>query len=64
MTVAELIDILNRVEDKNKFVGYWINGDFKPLDGMIGVSEYTDCVVLQHDITDEVQEAIRKYKFR
>lgn len=57
MTVTELIDILSRVENKNKLVGYWVNGDFKTLDNMIGVGEYADCVVLQHDITDLINEA-------
>jgi hypothetical protein len=51
MTVNELITHLNCIENKDKKIGYRVNeNEFTPLDKMIGVGEYADVVVLQHEI--------------
>lgn len=60
MTVQELINILSRVKNKDKLVGYSINGEFKTLDNLIGVSEYADCIEFQYDLTDEFRSAIKE----
>lgn len=59
MRVQDLINILSRVENKDKPVGYIVgfSGEFIPLDTLIGVGEYADCVVLQHEV-----KVIRKEK--
>jgi len=50
MTVNELIETLNDIEDKNKVIGYSVSGQFKTIDDMVGVNEYRDVVELQHII--------------
>jgi len=50
MTVKELIDNLNTIEDKEKLIGYAMKGHFLTLDNMVGVNEYQDVVELQHEI--------------
>ena len=50
MTVQQLIDNLNTIEDKEKLIGYAMKGHFLTLDNMVGVNEYQDVVELQHEI--------------
>lgn len=52
MKVKQLIDILNGIENKEKPVGYVVGygQEFLPLDELIGIGEYADCVVLQHEV--------------
>ncbi|WP_311078146.1 hypothetical protein [Paenibacillus polymyxa] len=52
MKVRDLIKVLEKC-DPDSSVGYCVNGSidsFTPLDEMIGVNEYADCVVLHHEI--------------
>lgn len=50
MTVQELIDNLNTIEDKDKPIGYAIRNHFLTLDNTVGILEYADVVELQHEI--------------
>ncbi|GFN32443.1 hypothetical protein PCURB6_27030 [Paenibacillus curdlanolyticus] len=50
MKVSTLIEILSDLEDKDIPVGYMIGNEFVPLDDIIGVNKYADCIILQHEI--------------
>lgn len=51
MTVQELINSLQTIEDKSKLIGYRTGGnEFKTLDDLIGILEWKDAVILQHEV--------------
>lgn len=50
MNVEELSEILSKINNKQKPIGYYVNGQFRTLDSMFGVNEYEDVVELQHEI--------------
>lgn len=50
MNVEELSEILSKIKDKKKPIGYFVRGEFKTLDNMIGVNEYEELVELQYEV--------------
>lgn len=68
MTVQELINGLNTIEDKSKTIGYNLinletkHKEFVTIDPTIGINEYEDIVELQYDITDIIRKACNKMK--
>lgn len=50
MNVKNLVEVLEQIEDKSKPVGVVIKGKFYSLDGLVGVLEWADVVVLQEEI--------------
>lgn len=57
MTTQELINILEKIKDKTKPIGYNVRGQFRTLDNMLGVNEYEDVIELQHEIMVNIDES-------
>lgn len=50
MNVKKLIELLEKIEDKNKVVGFEFMGDFRTLDKEFGVHERKEVVLLVGEI--------------